>query len=188
MMTVQRSKTTELGYRTFCCHACKRTFNERIGSPFNYLAYPTDIVLLVVRWRVRSTLSLRDLAEMFLERGFAFPHAAVRDWEARCTPLLADNLRTKRNGHAGRSWYVDEPYVNVHGQWCYLYRAIDRDGNLVDVRLSEHRDREGATQFFHQAVETVEHGPDRVTTDGHDSYPRAIRETLGADVIHRTNP
>lgn len=62
---------------------------------------PTNIVLLVVLWRLRYTLSLRDLAEMFLERGFAFTHEAVRDWEARFAPLLADQLRAKRPGQAG---------------------------------------------------------------------------------------
>ncbi len=61
-----RSKTTQLGYRTFFCRDCRRTFNEWTGTPFNYLEFPTDIVLLVVLWRVRYKLSLRDLAEMFL--------------------------------------------------------------------------------------------------------------------------
>jgi transposase-like protein len=104
--TKERTKKTRLCYRIFCCSACKRTFNERTGTPFNYLEYPTDIVLLVVLWRLRYKLSLRDLAEMFLERGFAFTHEAVRDWEARFAPLLADQLRVKRRGQAGRSWYV----------------------------------------------------------------------------------
>ena len=113
--------------------------------------------------------------------------APVREWEARFAPLMADQLRTMRRGQAGRSWYVDETYVNVKGKWCYLYRAIDRDGNLVDSMLSEKRDMEAAKRFFKQAVDVVGHAPERVTTDGHDSYPRAIRETLGSDVLHRTN-
>jgi putative transposase len=96
-------------------------------------------------------------------------------------------LRARRRGQAGRSWYVDETYVNVRGKWCYLYRAIDRDGNLVDSMVSEKRDMEAAKRFFTQAVDVVGHAPERVTTDGHDSYPRAIRETLGSDVLHRTN-
>jgi putative transposase len=127
--TRQQRKKTALGYRTFRCSACQRTFNERTGTPFNFLEYPTDIVLLTVLWRLRYKLSLRDLAEMFLERGFSFTHEAVRDWEERFAPLFADQLRRKRRGHAGKSWYVDETYVKVHGKWCYLYRAIDRDGN-----------------------------------------------------------
>ena len=76
--TARRSKTTALGYQTFRCAACRRTFNERSGTPFNFLEYPTDIVLLVVLWRLRYKLSLRDLAEMLLERGFIFTHEAVR--------------------------------------------------------------------------------------------------------------
>ncbi len=65
--TKERTKKTSLGYRTFRCSACKRAFNERSGTRFNYLEYPTDIVLLVVLYRFRYKLSLRDLAEMFLE-------------------------------------------------------------------------------------------------------------------------
>jgi putative transposase len=132
MNTTARTKKTVMGYRTFKCRQCQRTFNERTGTPFNYLEYPTDIVLLVVFWRLRYKLRLRELAEMFLERGFVFTHETVRDWEERFAPLLTAQLRKKRRGQAGTSWYVDETYVKVHGKWCYLYRAIDRDGNLVD--------------------------------------------------------
>ena len=151
--TKEQRKITALGYRTFCCSDCRRTFNERTGTPFNYLEYPTDIVLLVILWRLRYKLSLRDLAEMFLQRGFVFTHEAVREWEARFAPLMGDQLRMKRRGQASRSWYVDETYVSVKGKWCYLYRAIDRDGNLVDSMLSEKRDMEAAKRFFKQAVD-----------------------------------
>jgi putative transposase len=84
---------------------------------------------------------------MFLERGFVFTHEAVRDWEERFIPLIAEQMRAKRRGQAGQSWYVDETYVSVKGKWCYLYRAIDRDGNLVDSMLSEKRDMEAAKRF-----------------------------------------
>jgi putative transposase len=96
--TKERTKKTRLCYRTFCCSACKRTFNERTGTPFNFLEYPTDIVLLVVLWRLRYKLSLRDLAEMFLERGFEFTHEAVRDWEARFTPLHRRSIACEARG------------------------------------------------------------------------------------------
>ncbi len=66
--TKEQRKITALGYRTFRCSDCRRTFNERTGTPFNFLEYPTDLVLLVVPWRLRYKLSLRDAAEMFLER------------------------------------------------------------------------------------------------------------------------
>jgi transposase-like protein len=75
----------------------------------------------------------------------------------------------------------------VHGQWKYLYRAIDRDGALVDVMLSEHRDLAAAKAFFRSAKAVTGVMPDRVTTDGHDAYPRSIRTELGKHVQHRTN-
>jgi len=156
----------------FHCLECKHKFNERTGTPYNYLQFPTDIVLLVVLWRLRYKLSLRDLAEMFLERGFEFTHEAVRDWEARFTPLITQQLRCRRKGKAGRSWHVNETYIKVSGKWSYLYRPIDRDGTLVDSMLSEDRDMAAPKRFFMQAREVVSHKPTRVTTDGHDSYSK----------------
>jgi transposase-like protein len=138
-------------------------------------------------WRLRYKLSLRDLAEMFLTRGFEFTHEAIRDWEAWFAPVIAERLRAKRRGRVGMSWYADETYVKVHGRWCYLYRAIDRDGNLIDSLLSQTRDLEAAKRFFAQALAVVGLPPERVTTDGHDAYPRAIHETLGSTVLHRCN-
>jgi len=144
-------------------------------------------VLLVVLWRLRYTLSLRDLAEMFLERGFVFSHEAVREWEARFAPLLIGRLRAKRRGQVGPRWHADETSVKVDGRWCSLYRAIDRAGNLIEVLLSEQRDMDAAQRFFMQALDLVGQAPEQVTTEGHEAYPRAIRETLGGAVIHRTS-
>ena len=79
------------------------------------------------------------------------------------------------------------PYIRVHARWKYLYRAIDREGALVDVMLSEHRDLAAAKRFFRSAKAITGVTPDRVTTDGHDAYPRAIRTILGKRVRHRTN-
>jgi transposase-like protein len=183
--TQEQAKKTSLGYCTFRCPSCRRRFNERTGTPFNDLSVPTDIVFLVVLWRLRYPLSLRHLAEMFLERGFVFSQETVRQWEVLVAPLLTEQLRCKRSGKASRRWHADETYVKIQGVWCYLYRAIDADGNLVDSMLSVHRDLEAAKRYFAQSVKVVGHGPERVTTDGHDAYPRAIRETLGAEVIHR---
>lgn len=124
---------------------------------------------------------------MFALRGIVLSHQTVHDWEAKLTPALAEDLRRRRRGKAGRSWYVDETYPNVNGRWCYLYRAIDRTGALVDVLFSEHRDMKAARAFFRSAKAVTGRIPDRVTTDGHDSYPRAIRTKLGQDVRHRTS-
>ena len=101
--------------------------------------YPSDVIAMVVLWRLRYKRSLRDLTEMFQVRGFVYSYEAVRDWGAKLTPAPAQELRRRRKGKVGHSSYIDETYIQVHGRWKYLYRAIDRDGVLVDVMLSEHR-------------------------------------------------
>jgi putative transposase len=143
-----------------------------------------------VLWRLRYRLTLQDLSEMFLQRGIVFSYEAVRDWEAKLAPVLAGELRRRRNGKGGanrRRWHVDETYLKVRGRWCYLYRAIDRNGDLIDTMLSEHRDMAAAQAFFRSAKSVTGQVPERVTTDGHGSYPRAIRSTLGRHVVHRTS-
>ena len=145
--TRRRARRTSLGYRTFVCRSCRRIFNERTGPAFNDLLYPTDIVLVAVLWRLRYKLGFREVAEWLLERGYEVTHETIRSWQTRFAPLLSGQLRSKRRGRAGRSRYIDETYVKVSGRWCYLYRAIDRDGQLIDSMLSEHRDRHAARRL-----------------------------------------
>src|SRR4051812_9304254 len=166
----ERTERTAQGYRRFRCRDCGKQFNERSESLLNRTQYPSDVIALVVLWRLRYKLSLRDLPEMFLIRGIVFSHEAVRDWEAKLTPALAEGLRRRRRGKVGKSWYVDETYIKVHGHWCYLYRAIDRNGALVDVMFSEHRDMAAAMAFFQSAkAVTVVH-----PRPGEHGWPRQL--------------
>jgi putative transposase len=103
----ERPERTAQGYRRFRCRTCGKQFNERSAGVLNRTQYPSDVVALVVLWRLRYKLSLRDLAEMFLIRGIVFSYEAVRDWETKLTPALAENLRRRRRrGKIGRSWYL----------------------------------------------------------------------------------
>ena len=144
------------------------------------LRYPAPI------WNITYKLSLRDLPEMFLERGFVFTHEAVRKWEAHLAPVLSETLRKHRRGRCGSRWYVDETFLKVKGRLVYLYRAIDREGNLVDVLLSEKRNK-AAEAFFRSARTVIGQTPEKVTNNGHDVYPGAIKATLGQAVRHRTS-
>jgi putative transposase len=96
-------------------------------------------------------LSLRDLAEVFIERGFVFTHETVRQWDATFVPLLTDRLRQHRYGQGSRRWYLDESLIKVNGKRVYLYRALDHEGNLLDVRLSETWDLAATRAFFRSA-------------------------------------
>ena len=117
----ERSERTARGYRRYRCRDCGRQFNERSGGLLNHTHYPSDVVALVVLWRLRYRLTLRDLAEMFLIRGIVFSHEAVREWEAKLTPVLAGELRRRRRGRGGtrgRHRHVDETLylVGVSGR------------------------------------------------------------------------
>jgi putative transposase len=166
----EQSERTAQGYRQFRCRACGEQFNERSAGSLNRTQYPSDVIALVVLWRLRYKLSLRDLPEIFLIRGIVFSHEAVRDWDTKLTPAMAESPRQRRRGNASRSWYVDETHIKVHGNWRYLYRAMA-----------------AAKAFLGSAKRVTGITPDRVTTDGHDGYPRAIRTTLGAGVRHRVD-
>ena len=186
----ERPEVTARGYRRFRCRTCGRQFNKRRSSVLNRTCLPSDIIAFVVFCRLRYRLTLCDLSEIMALRGVAVSHEAIRGCEAKPLPVMGDQLRKRR--HGGRrgfsaSWHADETYPKVRGRWTYLYRAIDRDGNLIDAMLSQHRDMQAAKAFFRSARATMGFRPEQVTTDGHGSYPRAIRSALGKTVRHRTS-
>jgi putative transposase len=112
----ERPKRTARGYRRFRRCDCGKQYNERSGGLLNHAQCPSDVIALVVLWRSRYRLTLRDLAEMFLQRGIVLCHEAVRAWEAKLAPVLADELRRRRHGKGGgrgRHWHVDETYLKV---------------------------------------------------------------------------
>ena len=108
-------------------------------------------------------------------------------WEFRFAPLVSTDLRTSRRGKSGHSWYLDETYVKAGGSWRYLYRAIDRDGNLLDPMLSEKRDKHAARRFFRRPLAISDHRPLRLTTDKHPAYRKATRWIVGRKALHRTD-
>ena len=104
----ERPERTARGYRRFRCRECGKQSNERSGGPLNHTHYPSGVIALVVPWRLRYRLTLRDLAEMFLIRGLVFSHEAVRKWEAKLAPAPAGELRRRRYGRGGarrRHWH-----------------------------------------------------------------------------------
>jgi putative transposase len=186
----ERGERTAQGYRRYRCRDCGKQYNERSGGLLNRRSYPSDIISFVVFCRLRYRLSLRELSELMLFRGIEISHETIDAWEAELSPLLGDELRKRRAGRrrkSAESWYVDETYLKIRGRWHYLYRAVDRDGNLIDVMLSDKRDMQAAQAFFRSAKGVMGFTPDRVTTDGHTSYPRAVRSVLGRRTKHRTN-
>src|SRR3954471_13653115 len=174
----ERPERTAQGYRRFRCRACSKQFNERSGTLLNRTQYPYDVIALVVLWRVRYKLALRDLPEMFAVRGIVFSYEAVREWEAKLTPALAEALRRRRRGKVGRSWYVD---VSQGARALVLslsrHRPEREPGGRAVQRAPRHGSRSGVLPLC-QGGDRHHAGP------GHDRWPRQ----LPPGDPHRTGP
>jgi len=94
-------------------------------------------------------------------------------------------LRNSRKGKAGKKWNADATYVCIKGHWCYLYRAIDKNGDLVDVYLSDVRDQAAAEAFFKQAIKTTSIMPEQIITDKEPALYPAIKNVFGDNTKHR---
>jgi transposase-like protein len=156
----------------------RKTLPDGIAKALKRLHYPLDVILLCVRWYVAYSLSLRNLEEMMLERGIEVDHSSVHRWVIKLVPLFEKAFR-KRKRAVGRSWRVDETYVKVKGQWKYLYRAVDKDGNTVDFLLRAHRDKAAALRYFAKAIN--QNGePETITLDKSGANLAAL-EALNAE-------
>lgn len=118
---------------------------------FKGAQFPRDVILHAVFFYVRYGVSYRDLEEILAERGVNVDHATLNRWVVKYAPLLAD-IAQKRKAPTSPSWRLDETYVKVRGDWCYLYRAVDRDGQTLDFMLSEHRDEPAALRFLARTI------------------------------------
>ena len=119
------------------------------------------LILCAVRWYLRYSLSLRDVAELLEERGLEADHTTVWRWVQRYGPELEQRLR-RHLKPTNKSWWVDETYLRVKGRWCYLYRAIDSAGATIDFLLSALRDADAAKRLFRGALSDQSHPQPRV--------------------------
>jgi transposase-like protein len=164
-------------------HRSRRSITPR--SAFAGFRFPSDVIVLAVRWYLRFGLSYRDLEELLTERGVEVDHVTIYRWVRRFAPLLADAARPCRHA-VGDRWQVDETYVKVAGRWRYIYRAIDQFGQVIDVFVSARRDAKAARRFFDQAISATKITPIEVTTDQAPVYP-AVLEGLLPAAWHRTD-
>src|SRR3981189_300846 len=146
-------------------------------SAFAGFRYPPDVIVLAVRWYLRFNLSYRDVEELLVERGVDVDHVTVFRWVQRFVPLLAEAARFARRAPRDR-WFVDETYVKVNGVWRYVYRAIDQDGQVIDVLVSARRDADSARRFFQRALPMLKVTPSEVVTDAAAIYPADLDELI----------
>jgi transposase-like protein len=141
--------------------------------------FDRSVILLCVRWYLAYSLSLRDLAEMMAERGISVDHATIHRWTIHYAPLLLKEFNVRKRPVTGK-WHVDETYIKVRGQWQYLYRAIDSNGDTVEFWFSNKRNLTAAKRFLRKALKR--HGrPERIVIDGSQTNREAILSCDTAD-------
>jgi transposase, IS6 family len=135
------------------------------------------VIAVAVRWYLRYGLSYRDIEELLAERGIVVDHVTVYRWVQRFTPLFVDAARPGRHS-VGDRWFVDETYVKISGRWCYLYRAVDQFGQVIDVYLSARRDARAARRSFSSAMAVTQTEPVEVVTDRAHAYVQVIEDRV----------
>lgn len=135
--------------------------------------YPKTIILQAVYFKLRFTLSYRDIEEIMKMRGIAVDHATIQRWVFKFTPMVESQMK-KRKIRVGTSWRMDETYIKVKGIWCYLYRAVDKCGNTVDFLLTRRRQRMSAQSFLIKAIKN-NYRPTVINIDKSGSNTTAIR-------------
>lgn len=147
------------------------------------LADPPEIISHAVRLYNRFTLSFRDVEDLLAERGVTVSYEATRCWCSKFGPEYARSLRRKR-GRLGDIWHVDEVFLKIRGQLHYLWRAVDQDGDAIDILVTKRRNRRAATRFFRRALKHQRTPPWQLVTDKLRSYPAAHRQVFSS-LVHR---
>ena len=133
----------------------------------------------------RFGVSFRDVEDLLAQRGITVSYEAIRLWCLTFGSAYARRLK-RRQGRLGETWYLDEVFVTIQGRRHYLWRAVDQDGDVIDILVQSRRDCRAATRFFRKLLKGPERQPGRLVTDKLSSY-RAAHRTVMPSVAHRTD-
>ena len=146
--------------------------------------FPPDIISYAVWLYYRLNLSHRDIEDLLAQRGITVSREAIRLWCIKFGALYARRLKRKHRGY-GDTFYIDEIFVRINGKQHYLWRAVDQDGEVVDVYLQAKRDAAAAKRFFKRLLRSHDGEPRKIVTDKLRSYGVAHRELI-PETIHST--
>jgi transposase, IS6 family len=143
---------------------------------FKWRHFHGEVILQCVRWYCKYGVSYRDLNEMMVERGLSIDHTTIYRWVQHYAPELKKRLDWYKKRYSSR-WHLDETYIKVKGEWKYLYRAIDENGNTIDFYLSLRRNAKAAKRFLKKLIKNNPSCDIKIiNTDKNPAYGHAIKE------------
>ena len=157
---------------------------SRTTSLYKRYRFPSEIIQYAVWLYNRFNLSHRDIEDLLAERGITVSYESIRLWCNKFGPKYANRLKKRHQGF-GDTFYIDEVFVKIGGQQPYLWRAVDQDGEVVDVFLQARRDGAAAKHFFKRLLKNHQGEPRRIVTDKLRSYGVAHRELI-PETVHDT--
>ena len=146
---------------------------------------PSEIISQAVWLYYRFCLSFRDVEDLLAERGVIVSYGTIRQWSRKFGGEYARKLK-RRQGRLGDTWHLDELFVTIQGERQYLWRAVDQDGDVIDILVQPRRDRRAAKQFFRRLLKGQGSEPRRLVTDKLRSYGAAHRAVMPS-VLHDTS-
>ena len=146
--------------------------------------FPPEIISHAVWLYHRFCLSFRDAEDLLAQRGVTVTYETIRHWCQTFGPAYSRRLRHQR-GRMGDTWYLDELFVTMQGRQHYLWRAVDADGDVIDILVQSQRDRQAAARFFRTLLKGQGREPRQLITDKLRSYSAAHRIVMPS-VVHRT--
>ncbi len=148
-------------------------------NPFRYFKTSPEVIRLAVMMYIRFPLSLRQVEDLLNERGIDICHETVRAWWNRFGPMFAADIRKKRSVSARAQiqwrWHLDEVFVRINGETYYLWRAVDHEGEVLEVFVTKKRDRKAALRFLKRTMKRYGR-PKVIVTDRLRSYLAAMRK------------
>ena len=133
-------------------------------TPYRGFRFPKAIIQQAIWLYLRFTLSLRDVEELLAERGIGVTYETVRIWVARFGPLIARRLRRRRGPSSG-IWHLDEMFVKIAGRQMYLWRAVDSEGEVLDMLVQSRRDKAAALRLMRKLLKSQGMAPTELITD-----------------------
>ena len=150
-----------------------------MSNPFRYFNSSPEVIRLVVMMYVRYPLSLRNVEDLLAERGIDISHETVRFWWNRFGPMFAAEIRKRRvahmRGYRQWRWHLDEVFVKVNGKLCYLWRAVDHEGEVLEAVVTARRDKAAALKLLKRVMKKYG-APRGIVTDRLRAYSAAMNE------------